>query len=1106
MHKREPFDNPPSSLSRSRRSAVSKIFALAANAVFATGTTLAQLINVNFNAGVTQTESSLVGPANGLGTSWNQYEGANSTGTVLDSLGAATTIQIDTSFTLTARDGNSIPLTMLRGSMTDFGKGTDNRNVTIRGLVAGDFYNVWLVSIRSQPIQPANPVPDTERYVGWWSAANLTTSPGDQRVDARGEPLTNSTFVAGYNYALFENVEVDGNGNIVFTSTSGPLLDGSNNDYRFGINGLQIEKTTPPNAGPVDDAMSSVEASPTTVLANGVSISTITVSLRNSSGIAVSNKEVTLANSAGPQAATIAPSTALTTDGAGQVSFSVSSSMPGIELFTATVATNSLTLSDTASVEFIDPGAPLAFNLNVHAGTGGSGLLGVVGGPSETWNQGTTSANNLVDATGTVASSVSVSGLPNSGSTTSASLNIFDANRNFFGKGMDTTISITGLIPDTAYDLYIYALSHNTSSWGDISSTERAAGDFVTSNTVNGNASSQFLDNAIPGTDDSTFTANGNYVVFESIVTDNSGDISILVDAYDGIDGNPSTNDGNTRLHISGLQIRPASGMSIDYMAWRNANYPDLGLPDEDDDDDGLNNEYERIFGLDPTDPSSWNSYSASVDPSTGSFAYTRRSESLVNMNYKVWYSRDLEDWFEDNAAIQTTQSVHGEVETMGVDIDPSLLNEPHLYLQLRVTPISGLDLDPSLVNLWGSGNTITLLFSEPMNPSSATHPENYTVERDEGGTLGVSNVTLSNDGSRVTLTLTSTLGVDTGYTVHVNRVTSSTGQSVGTGVSRSFAPWDNDPGGIKVFILAGQSNMVGFGDVENGNSGPGTLGSLRYLAVNDTSYPEYNYASLLDDPGQPTSSAFKNRSDVKVWWRDGGANLGGTVRKGELGPPFMGSDAAKFGPEYAFGQVLGDFYGTNDVLIIKCAWGGRDLAQRFRPPSAVSSRGGRIGEYYSAIIDYTRDVLTNLDGEFPEWTGQGYQIVGFGWHQGFNDRINTTFSNEYKDNLPNLISDIRDVFNTPRLPFVIASTGMATGPAEPPPYTGYSAVEKAQLWVAGVTPPANVLSADTRPFWRDPADSPATSGQGFHWNWNAETLFLIGKTMGDNMIDLLTP
>jgi len=59
----------------------------------------------------------------------------------------------------------------------------------------------------------------------------------------------------------------------------------------------------------------------------------------------------------------------------------------------------------------------------------------------------------------------------------------------------------------------------------------------------------------------------------------------------------------------------------------------------------------------------------------------------------------------------------------------------------------------------------------------------------------------------------------------------------------------------------------------------------------------------------------------VKVWWKDGGANLGGNVRKGDLGPPFKGSDTGKFGPEFAFGQVLGDFYPSNNVLIIKCAW-----------------------------------------------------------------------------------------------------------------------------------------------------------------------------------------
>ena len=70
------------------------------------------------------------------------------------------------------------------------------------------------------------------------------------------------------------------------------------------------------------------------------------------------------------------------------------------------------------------------------------------------------------------------------------------------------------------------------------------------------------------------------------------------------------------------------------------------------------------------------------------------------------------------------------DVEIMGVEIDPVLLSEPKLFVQVRATPITGVDPEPSLVNLWGSGNTITLLFSEPMNPSSASNPANYRCFR----------------------------------------------------------------------------------------------------------------------------------------------------------------------------------------------------------------------------------------------------------------------------------------------------------------------------------------------------------------------------------------
>ena len=61
--------------------------------------------------------------------------------------------------------------------------------------------------------------------------------------------------------------------------------------------------------------------------------------------------------------------------------------------------------------------------------------------------------------------------------------------------------------------------------------------------------------------------------------------------------------------------------------------------------------------------------------------------------------------------------------------------------------------------------------------------------------------------------------------------------------------------------------------------------------------------------------------------------------------------------------------------------------------------------------------MLLNLDTEFPEWAGRGYQIVGFAWHQGTSDKAPTTVADEYKFNLPDLISDVRAEFGKPNLP-----------------------------------------------------------------------------------------
>ena len=85
----------------------------------------------------------------------------------------------------------------------------------------------------------------------------------------------------------------------------------------------------------------------------------------------------------------------------------------------------------------------------------------------------------------------------------------------------------------------------------------------------------------------------------------------------------------------------------------------------------------------------------------------------------------------------------------------------------------------------------------------------------------------------------------------------------------------------------------------------------------------------------------------------------------------------------------------------------------------------------------------------------------------------------------------------------MIASTGMGSaGSVEAFPYPNYTDVEKAQLWVAGYDQPGNVLSVDTRPFWREPRN--AVSTLGHHWNHSGESYFLLGKALGDRMVLLL--
>ena len=284
--------------------------------------------------------------------------------------------------------------------------------------------------------------------------------------------------------------------------------------------------------------------------------------------------------------------------------------------------------------------------------------------------------------------------------------------------------------------------------------------------------------------------------------------------------------------------------------------------------------------------------------------------------------------------------------------------------------------------------------------------------------------------------------------------------------------------GPIRVFVLAGQSNMVGAGSVRADPGRHDGEGSLEWLV--DSSPQQAKYASLRDDDG-----SWRERQDVRVWF------LG---RTGGLRPGF-GSNEGTIGPELGFGTVVGDSI-DEPVILVKIAWGGKAIGKEFRPPSS----GGEVGDEYRMLVENVRNFMEDPAAIFPEYEGREFALTGIGWHQGWNDRVNQAFNDAYEENLSNLIRDLRKELHDPDLPFVIAETGMSGLEEKHPRALSLMAAQAAVARRSEFR--GNVAFVGTRAFYR-PADR-SPSSQGYHWNSNAETYFLIGEGMGTAMLELM--
>ncbi len=290
----------------------------------------------------------------------------------------------------------------------------------------------------------------------------------------------------------------------------------------------------------------------------------------------------------------------------------------------------------------------------------------------------------------------------------------------------------------------------------------------------------------------------------------------------------------------------------------------------------------------------------------------------------------------------------------------------------------------------------------------------------------------------------------------------------------------------LKVFILAGQSNMEGQAvvdlDGKDYNGGKGTLVQL----MRDPAKGEM-FKHLKDAQGN-----WKVRDDVWVRYQ----RERGPLLHGPLGFGFsVYGDRHHFGPELQFGHVLGDHF-ENRVLLIKTAWGGKSLYKDFRPPSS----GGEVGKYYTLMIAQIREALVNLKTDFPGYEGD-HELVGFVWYQGWNDGVDPKRAvPEYETNLVNLIKDVRRELNEPRLPVVI---GELTGPWVNAPGE-WTKLRQAQA-AAAARPEfnGNVQFVETHELVRKPEESP-NPGHGHHEFGNAETYFLVGDALGKGMLSLL--
>ena len=307
----------------------------------------------------------------------------------------------------------------------------------------------------------------------------------------------------------------------------------------------------------------------------------------------------------------------------------------------------------------------------------------------------------------------------------------------------------------------------------------------------------------------------------------------------------------------------------------------------------------------------------------------------------------------------------------------------------------------------------------------------------------------------------------------------------------------------VKVFILMGQSNMLGAGAVEpDGNEG----------TLANATKSKGMYQHLLDADGDWTvrkdvRNTFVMRSGTSPWQE----------KKNDW---LTAADTNGIGPELQFGYIMGHFF-DEPVLILKSCIGNRSLGWDLLPPDSVQYEhdgytyagfgdspmkwltgttptpiGWTAGIQYEGDTTAAQDVLDALGTYYPGATQ--YEIAGFVFWQGDKDRYDAGLASRYEPNLVNLIKALRSDFNAPNAPFVCATLGQTEKGA-----TGNEGlILDAQLAVDGDTGKYPEFAGNVATVYSHPLSMGGSSSG--HYNGNAETYMNVGNALGLAMVKLL--